>query len=185
MLFTICANSIFFSFLKRTCLHCNSHEMIIWNFFWPAWRINTGICAMRRVWAMSLGCLCSCRGGSCVPAVLFGRRGATEPPEDPCEGTNNIRVIVTDCYDLSKCFPTHPMHLLLFKLLRVTMGGEKNNVGIVLRTQEGFPSLWIVLLTCIEWKLHGYLLAVSDFILFKLWWWSGSCAESHLNLKKA
>lgn len=142
MLFTICANSIyllffFFPWKEHVCIVIlmkwsfdlgRAEDDTLRNFSWPAWRLNIGLCARRRVWVMSPGCLCGCHGGSYVPAVLSGRRGATEPPADPCEGINNIRAIVTDFYDLSKCFPSYPMHLLLYKLFRVTMG-KKNIVG--------------------------------------------------------
>lgn len=75
---------------------------------------------------MSLGFLCGYHGGSFVPAVPLGRRGANEPPcRSLREGLSNIRVTVRDFHDLSKYSPSYLMHLLLSKLFRVTMREKK------------------------------------------------------------
>lgn len=108
--------------MKRPFDLGRAEDYTLRNFSWPAWRLNIGICVRRKVWVMSLGCLCNCHRGSNVPAVLSGWTGATEPHADPHEGINNIKVIVTDFYDVSKWFPSYPMHLLLYKFFKVTTG---------------------------------------------------------------
>lgn len=130
MLVTVWANSIIFfppkipfllKLMKGLLDLGRAEDGIVRKVSWSAWRLNIEFCAeegMNDVSGVSLWLPWRQLHPCCA---LGQKRGKWSPCRSLCEGLRNIRVTVTDFSDLSKCFPSYPMQLLLSELFKVTM----------------------------------------------------------------